>query len=372
MSLIGAELRRAKLRFSLLAGAVGLLVFLILFQQALLGGLITQFIGAVRNQSAPVLVYAEESRGNLESSRVPPPVVEQVAAVEGVARAEPLGEGTFTVRVDGELADASLWGYPLDGPGAPTALAEGRLPTSDDEAVVSTGDEDGGFDLGATIVVEPGGSPIEVVGTADESKFSGNPVLYVSSATYEAARRTANPDATTVLPSAVAVEVSDGASPAAVAERISAEVDGVTAYTRDAAADASPGVSAVQQSFFVILGLFYIVVPLVVGLFFLIITLQKANALTLLRALGAKPAQLVRNLLVQVVLVVVGGVAIATILLWGASQGTRSIGVSVEAGPVLLTGAVVLGLALLASVAAARRVLAIDPIRATTGTDVTS
>ena len=49
------ELGRAKVRFLLLGGAVGLLVFLILFQQALLGGLITQFIGALRNQSATVL-----------------------------------------------------------------------------------------------------------------------------------------------------------------------------------------------------------------------------------------------------------------------------------------------------------------------------
>ncbi|MEZ5273015.1 MAG: hypothetical protein R2694_12040 [Ilumatobacteraceae bacterium] len=52
MFLAWHEMRRSKLRFGLLTGAVGLLVFLILFQQALLGGLITQFIGAVRNQSA--------------------------------------------------------------------------------------------------------------------------------------------------------------------------------------------------------------------------------------------------------------------------------------------------------------------------------
>ena len=38
------EMRRAKVRFGLLTGAVGLLVFLILFQQALLGGL-AAFVG---------------------------------------------------------------------------------------------------------------------------------------------------------------------------------------------------------------------------------------------------------------------------------------------------------------------------------------
>ena len=46
------EMRRAKVRFGLLAGAVGLLVFLILFQQALLTGLINQFIGAIKHQKS--------------------------------------------------------------------------------------------------------------------------------------------------------------------------------------------------------------------------------------------------------------------------------------------------------------------------------
>jgi membrane protein YdbS with pleckstrin-like domain len=38
---------RAKVRFGLLIGAIALLVFLILFQQALHDGLITSFVGAV-------------------------------------------------------------------------------------------------------------------------------------------------------------------------------------------------------------------------------------------------------------------------------------------------------------------------------------
>jgi putative ABC transport system permease protein len=41
------EIRRARWRFVLLTGAVGLLVFLILFVQALTGALIGQFIGAI-------------------------------------------------------------------------------------------------------------------------------------------------------------------------------------------------------------------------------------------------------------------------------------------------------------------------------------
>jgi putative ABC transport system permease protein len=377
--LVIRELSRAKGRFFLLGGSVGLLVFLILFQQALLGGLITQFIGAIRNQSATVLVYGADARKNLEGSRVDTAAIDAVPKVDGVADAGPLGQGTFTVRVTakgkqaaGEQADATLIGYRLGGPGQPTSLVRGRLAKSDFEAVVSDGDAEAGFALGSKVAVEPNGRAITIVGVAQDARYSVTPTLFVSYSTYEAARVTANPDAGVITPSAVAVTVAQGANVETVASRITKSVPGTEALSRETAVSSSPGVSSVQQSFFVILGLFYIVVPLVAGLFFLIITFQKADSLTLLRALGAKPAMLVRNLVIQVVIVVLGGVVLATALLAGAAQGTKNIGVKVDPAAIGVTAAVVLVLALLSSLAAIRRVLAIDPVRAVTGGDVMS
>ena len=132
------EIRRARWRFVLLTGAVGLLVFLILFVQALTGALIGQFIGALDHQSADVLVYSAQARKNLEGSVVPPATVEAVANVPGVAETGPLGEGTFSVRAGGKLRDAALIGYEPGRPGEPTTLTEGRLPTGPFEAVASS------------------------------------------------------------------------------------------------------------------------------------------------------------------------------------------------------------------------------------------
>ena len=73
-----------------------------------------------------------------------------------------------------------------------------------------------------------------------------------------------------------------------LAASISAAVPGVEALTRQQAIDGSPGVSSVRSSFAVILALFYAIVPLVTGLFFVIITFQKASALSLLALLGVK------------------------------------------------------------------------------------
>ena len=62
------EIARAKARFGLLIAAIGMLVFLILFQQSLQNGLLTSFAGAIRNQSAPVLVYSVDGQRVLQGS----------------------------------------------------------------------------------------------------------------------------------------------------------------------------------------------------------------------------------------------------------------------------------------------------------------
>ena len=54
----------------------------------------------------------------------------------------------------------------------------------------------------------------------------------------------------------------------------------------------APGVAQVSTSFLVIFFLYGLVIPLVIGLFFLIVTLQKARSLTLLRAIGARSSTL--------------------------------------------------------------------------------
>ena len=115
-----------------------------------------------------------------------------------------------------------------------------------------------------------------------------------------------------------------------------------------------------------ILALAFFVVVLVTGFFFLIITVQKAQALTLLRAVGASTGYLLQNLLLQVALVTTVGTAIAGGLLVLAAA-TSNAGFQVRTDPVLIleTGGAVLLLAVVASIGAIRRVARLDPAAAT-------
>ncbi len=373
MLLATREIVRSKARFGLLSGAVGLLVFLILFQQALLGGLITGFIGAVDNQDAPVLVFNEQARRNVEGSFLLPDQVAAIAAVDGIAASAPIGEATYTVEADGALVDGVLFGYPLDGDGlgAPTSLIEGRLPEAPNEAVASAADAADGFDIGDVVrIVGENGPELEIVGLGDDLRWSVAPTLFVDYSTFEAAQRAANPNARAVLASLVAVRPADDADVDALTDRIDAEVDGVEALTNTEAVESSPGVSAVNQSFQIILALAFGVVTLVVAFFFLILTVQKAKPLTLLRAIGAPSSYLVRNLVVQIVAVMLTGVAIGIVLVLALRSVTTGGAIEVELvpGTVIPTVIALTVLALIGGLGAIRRVLQIEPIRATVDT----
>jgi putative ABC transport system permease protein len=345
---------------------VGLLVFLIVFVQALTGALIRQFIGAIDHQSGQVLVYGADARKNLEGSRVPPETVARVAAVPGVASAGALGQGTFSVRAGGKLQDAAIFGSEPGKPGAPTTLTRGRLAQAEFEAVASSGNEDKGFVLGRTVALARGGRTLRIVGIARDANYSVTPTLFTTYETYAQARRDANPGSTVVIPSAVAATVDPGVRPETVRDRINRRIDGVEALTRDQAVAEAPGVASVSESIGSVVLLCFFVVVVTSGLFFLILTVQKAPALTLLRAIGVRAGALVRALLVQVVVVVVAGLAFGALLAWLAlNVAGNGLGARVEAGSVLRTGVVVLALSLLAALGAARRVLRIDPVRAT-------
>jgi putative ABC transport system permease protein len=221
MFLAFKEMARAKVRFALLIAAIALLVFLILFQQSLQNGLITGFIGAIREQNAPVLVYSVDGQRVLQGSVITPEMEADVRAAPGAGEVGPISQGTFTGlpsgNADGETFDTTVIGYELgpdgDGIGAPTTLVEGRLPTADDEAVVSDADVQLGYGIDDTVRLLPGGKEITIVGVAENAQLNVAPTLFVSYATYLDAVKSVNPDAGTPLPNVLGVIPADGYTP---------------------------------------------------------------------------------------------------------------------------------------------------------------
>jgi putative ABC transport system permease protein len=355
------EARRALLRFGLLTGAVSLLVFLVLLLSTLSSALVRSFTGAVAGLDADVLAYAANARDNIQASRLAPEVVAAVAAVPGVAAASAIATLTATGQVAGKQADLQVFGFTPGEPGQPTGLASGRLPQAADETAI----DGGGAAIGDTVVIQPGEVSLTVVGTLRGAQFAASPTAYVDLDTYEELVRAANPNAPFVPVNAVAVTVESGADPAQVAAAITADVPDLTGYTRDVAVSRIPGVESVSQTFGILVGLTFVIGIVVIGFFFLILTVQKLKAFTLLRAIGASTGRLAVTVSTQIAIVVLAASAVAVVLTLLAVRGLDT-GIPVSLSPTLVIATVlsVLVFSLLAGLLSVRRIARIDPFSA--------
>jgi putative ABC transport system permease protein len=163
----------------------------------------------------------------------------------------------------------------------------------------------------------------------------------------------------------IAVAPADGVDAATAAAAINAQVDGVDALTRAAAAAESPGVAQVDQSFQLILWLVRGVVLLVIGFFFVILTVQKQPSLNLLRAVGASGSYLVGSLGVQILLVLGVGLVIGMLLTYGTlAVASTGLPLSISTADVVFNVGLVLALGLAGSLVSIVRVLRIDPVDA--------
>jgi putative ABC transport system permease protein len=318
-----------------------------------------------------VLVFSVDGRRNLQGGTVVPELEQRIRSVDGVGTSGRLSMSTFTAQSRTGRVDAGVIGYEDQSLGAPATLSAGRYPTAEGEAVANESDASEGFAIGDVVVLDPGGFRITVVGQARDVQINVTPTLYVPYATYEAAVRSRFPGATTILPNAIAAAPAPGISDAELVRRINAVSDQADALTNDDAANKAPGVSSVRQSFTVVFLLYGLVVPFVTGLFFLILTVQKSAALTLLRAIGAPARKLVASLLVQVVIVVAAGLVIGVALY--APLSTRQLGgitLRFETAAVVFWSVLLMVFGLASSLLSAKRVLSIDPIEATTGAGV--
>jgi hemin transport system permease protein len=313
------EIWRSKLKFGLLAVAVGLLFFLLIFVNTLSSNLLDGFVGAIENNTSDLLVFDADAQATIPASRLEPAQVEAVGQVAGVSRVAPISEMSTETVLGGEETDLSLWGIEVGGPGTPDALVEGRLPGSG-EALVDTSGRDAGLAVGKTF--EIAGVEIEVTGVAADATYAVTPTVYVSSETWGEVFSAMYAGAAPPPINLIGVEVTAGSALEQVATDIGS-LEGLEALLPTEAAAATPGVSSIKQSFGLITAITFVIVVIVVGFFFQILTVQKLRVFAVLEAIGTRLAALAGYILGQIGLLVGLGVLVGIAMLVGAAAATR-------------------------------------------------
>ncbi len=323
MRLAWAEIRRTRGRFTAMAAALTLLVFLVLILSALADGLYYGATGALRSSRADLYTFSADSRQQFARSSLPAADAAAIASVGGVAAVGEVGTvqaaGRCSGRCPGGLVDLALFGYVPGLPGGPDRAAEGRVPRPG-EAGVAAADvslERDGVRIGDRITVAGTTLALRIVGFTSDSRYELQPTLWTTIATWREVQAQVRPElaGTGDTVQAFAERLEQGASPSATAAGVDAALDGRSVTVdRETAVLSLPGVREQRSTLDQVIYATLAVAGIVTALFFALVTLEKRTQLALLKAIGASSRYLGTSVVVQSAVLCTAGIVLGIVV----------------------------------------------------------
>ena len=349
-----ADKRRATL--TVLGVAASLLLVLVL--DGIFAGAVDRVTYYIRTSPADVFVSQAGVRTmHMSASTLPADVPDRVAQVPGVAWAASIAFASGSVAGPQGRQLTYLIGYDTrTGRGGPTALVAGRLPGSGEAIIDEQAADRLGIGLDDRFTVM--GMPVRAVGFATGGSSITNTTVFVDLAEFG---RIHDDRVSYVL-----AGLDAGADPNTVTDRIQAEVDGVTAQSREQFAESEARiVTDMSADLLRLMSTIGLVIALaVIALGLMTATLNRLRDFAVLKALGARTPRLARAVAMQVLLTVVLASAVATTaalgLAWLLPTAAPAVQISITASAVAQSTAAALVVGLIAALWPLRRIAALD------------
>ncbi|WP_395242747.1 ABC transporter permease [Agromyces sp. MMS24-K17] len=347
------ELRFARGRFLLIGTVVALITVLVGFLAGLTGGLAAQNVSAVLALPGDRLVLEQPADGSagFAESRLDDGQVTAWRDAAGVDAVVPVGIAQARAEVGGSTTGVALFGLPAGA--APTTLTR-LAPSSDDGVGLSAGAaSELGVDVGDEVTVLGTAYRVEAVG--GDAWYSHTPAVAMTPDAWADADRRAGGDGE---PTVLAVTGHPDWDAVGAAS-------GTTASTPLASLAALETFRSEIGSLGLMVAMLFGISALVVGAFFTVWTMQRANDIAVLKALGASTRTLVADSLGQALIVLVAGIGagmLVVVALGTLAQGALPFLLDPLTTVVPAIAMTVLGLA--GAAVALRTVTAADPLTA--------
>lgn len=368
------ELTFQRGRFVIMGAVIALIAILTVLLSGLSVGLRQDGVSGLQRMDVTSFAFQKDVAEGSAFSRS----VVDLGAVDiwkdqpGVADAAPFGNTLINGHTNnGVQIDLALFGIE-PGSFLEPDVAQGAPLAGEGEIVISETAAEEGIDVGDVIIVEPGGMELTVVGILDgQYTFGHVDVGYLPLKTWQEVTAGARPGDTVPQHvyqeiTAVAVKAeSDSGPDIAVADAAA----GTTTISREDSFDASPGYTAETSTLELIQVFLYGISALVVGAFFTVLTIQRQPEIAVMRAMGASTSYLLRDGLLQslMLLVVSAGIGVVVGLAAGIGIASSPMPFAIEYRQVAIAMALLLMLGLVGAGVAIVRITRVDPLTALGG-----
>lgn len=368
------ELAFQRGRFVIMGAVIALIAILMVLLSGLAVGLTNDGVSGLQKMDVTSFAFQKDVSESSAFSRstVGFDAVDAWKEQPGVAEAVPFGNTLVNAQTDqGVEVDLALFGVE-QGSFVDPEVADGSRLAGEGQVVISQTAADDGIDIGDTIILQPTGIELEVVGIlGGQHTFGHVDVGYLSLTTWQeiaAGLRPGDVVSEHVYQEFTAVAVkAEGGKNLDLASGDAAA--GTTSMTREDSYNASPGFTAETSTLQLIQGFLYGISALVVGAFFTVLTIQRQPEIAVLRAMGASTAYLLRDSLMQSLVLLVGSASIGIAIGFAAGSAIQntSMPFAIEMGPIIAATALLLLLGLIGAGVAIVRITRVDPLAALGG-----
>ncbi|WP_257607276.1 ABC transporter permease [Weissella sagaensis] len=345
------EIRKEKLRSSLIVAMIVLIGYLIFILTSLALGLARQNTDAINSWHVNQITLNANANVDMRQSFLSADNVGKLSNQEAV-----IGQTSVVAKSNQhkQLSAVFIGLKDTQFVYKNIKLESGHNVNGAHEIVVDTAFKTSGYKLGSQLTLNDDKQKYTIVGFTEGAKLNIAPIVYGQLNTWQHLRgMTSGPVASAVVSKNAHYQNNN---------------TGVKTYTKQQVIDKLPGYQAQTATFVLMIGFLMVISLIIIAVFLYILTMQKIPNYAVLRAQGVPSKVLVKATISQSILLVICGLMIATGLTALTSViMPASVPVAFDI-PVL--GGVGLGLllmALIGSLIPVRSVLKIDPVSAIGG-----
>ena len=373
------ELLNSKLKFGLIALAIGLVVSLTMLMAAMSEGLISGMTGAKEALQGDVLVFQGDTQLSLERSLLSAADLEQIRKTPGVEEVYPVGHAMASVETATGSFDARVLGLGSHLEQLPIVEGAGG-PLGPGEAIVDVTAKAEGVSIGDTVRLSPIDRELTVVGFTEGRRYVMAPAFYVDMATWEdlylasalaPVEKTSSAGADPLRDqfsgsASIAAVTMKGPRDAAAIQALAGRLgDRFEVTTPEKAAMAGNGMSVMVLAVDGIQVVSLVIGALVIGVFFYVTTLHKTGQIAAIKALGASNGYVCGQLILQVTILVAVAAVIGILLALGLGGAMPpAMAFEPQARSWLTSLVAVFLMGYLGSLFSLRAILAVDPASA--------
>ncbi|NWK84751.1 ABC transporter permease [Staphylococcus sp. GSSP0090] len=347
MFLAWNEMKRNKLKFSLIIGVLIMISYLLFLLSGLASGLMNMNREGIDKWQADAIILNKDANQTVEQS-----MFDKKEVADTYKQQTTLKQSGVIVSNGDNEENALLFGVTGDSFLIPNMI-DGKQFNADNEVVADETLKEKGFKLGDTLSLSQSDEKLKIVGFSESAKYNASPVLFSNNQTIQKI----NPSLAEDKTNAVVVKDKNWQDKDLDNQL---EAIGIESFVKNL-----PGYTAQNLTLNFMISFLFIISATVIGIFLYVITLQKTNLFGVLKAQGFSNGYLAKVVLSQTFIIALIGtvIGLALTMITGAFLPS-AVPIKFSVITLITYGIVLIAVSLIGSLFSILTIRKVDPLKA--------